>query len=107
MSRTTRLHFRPLLAVVGLFGLASLGAPAVSHAQDITPEQALLNSTPAPSFVVASDSRGSKSAIDGERALLGRSSRVPPVLSLAAGSPQKKIVDGEEALLGRGDELAR
>jgi hypothetical protein len=62
-----------MLAVAGFLGLAGLVAPAATHAQAISPGRALLNSTPILAYDGVTHAPATAPAVDGERALLGRS----------------------------------
>lgn len=100
MSRSTRSHPRRQYLVPGfvLIGLAASAANA--RAQSITPERALLNQIPTPTYRVVVAETHSPTPIDGTQALLSTST-VAAGSSLAIGSPgEGPAVDGTRALLG-------
>lgn len=103
MSRTIHSYAWRMLAVAGFLGLASLVAPAATHAQTISPERALLNTTPILAHGGVSHATAPARTVGGERALLGRSTAgVSSQPTLASGSLRKPgPVDGEQALLGK------
>jgi hypothetical protein len=107
MSRTTQSHKRQPFAAGLLVALAGLASPlATSQAQGPSPERALLNSIPV-SFGIAVGSE-SPTAIDGDRALLGRSAAVLGAPSLASRfHADALVVNGEQALLGQVSPSAR
>lgn len=111
MSRITHTRLVSALVVAGL--LAGAGLVQSADAQSIAPERALLNQTFAtgseigvdpihPSPIVALDG----AALDGERALLGRTQALrtwASELTFTAAEPLAVSlpIDGERALLGR------
>ncbi len=103
MSRTIHSYALRMLAVAGFLGVASLGAPAAAHAQIISPERALLNPTAVASYSSFTVAAGPSRSVDGESALLGRTTvGVSSQPRLASGSlGEARLVDGEEALLGK------
>ncbi len=103
MARTIHSHASRILAVTGFLGLASLVAPLAAHAQTITPERALLNTTPNVSYGGVAYATAPARTAEGERALLGRSTAgVSSQPTLASGSLRKPgPVGGEQALLGK------
>lgn len=103
MSQTFPSHAFRMVAVAGFLGLASLVAPAAIHAQTITPEKALLNPTPIASYHGISNAPTPARTVNGERALLGRSTAgVSSQPTLASDSLRhSQTVDGEQALLGK------
>lgn len=103
MSPTIPSHAFRMLAVAGSLGLASLVAPAATHAQAISPERALLNTTLIVSYDGVTQASALPHTVDGERALLGRSTAgASSQPTLASGSVREaQSVDGEQALLGK------
>jgi len=84
----------------GFVSLAVLGAAtAPAAAQSGTPERALLNVEPARYQAAAS---ADKPVVDGEQALLARSSFQVPEAAVAVTHSQleARAIDGERALLG-------
>ena len=73
MSRTIHSYAIRILAMAGFLGMASLVAPAATHAQTISPERALLNTTAVVSYSGVTVTAGPSRTVDGESALLGRS----------------------------------
>lgn len=72
MSRTIHSYANRMLAVAGLLGLATLVAPAPTHAQTISPEQALLNTTAIVSDSGLTVAVGPSHPVTGEEALLNK-----------------------------------
>ncbi len=103
MFRTIHSYAIRMLAVAGFLGVASLVAPAATHAQTISPERALLNTTAVVSYSRVTVAAGPSRTVDGESALLGRSTAgVSSQPTLASGSLREaRPVDGEQALLGK------
>jgi hypothetical protein len=96
-SRTARFVAGSLLTVVAVAGPLATG-----HAQSVSPERAFLNSASVTDRVVI-DSKLTAPTIDGNRALLGRSSpddSTTLVLATRSGG-RSNIVTGEQAFLGR------
>ena len=103
MSRTIHSYAIRMVAVAGFLGVASLVAPAATHAQTISPERALLNTTAVVSYSGVTVAAGPSRTVDGESALLGRSTvGVASQPTLASGSfRDARSVDGERALLNK------
>lgn len=103
MSRTIHSFAIRMLAVAGFLGVASLVAPAAIHAQTISPERALLNTTAVVSYSGVTVVAGPSRTVDGESALLGRSTvGVASQPKMAIGSlGEARPVDGERALLNK------
>jgi hypothetical protein len=104
MSRTIHSYANRVLAVAGFLGMATLVAPAATHAQITSRERALSSTTPFFSPSEATDAAAAQSrTADGESALLGRSAgrgSIEP--KVAAGSlGVSGPVNGEQALLSR------
>jgi hypothetical protein len=101
MSCTTHSYANRMLAVAGFLGMATLVAPAATHAQITSPERAYSEHTAFSSYskvpVAAEPSR----TADGELALLGRSAvDVTRLPKMAVGTLRDaRRVDGEQALL--------
>ena len=102
---TRSLHSYPvrIVSAAGLLGMATLVAPAATHAQITSPERAYSEQTAFSSYskvpVAAEPSR----TADGESALLGRSAvqatRQPKMTVRTRWDGQR--VDGEQALLNK------
>lgn len=103
MSRTIHSYAIRMLAVAGFLGVASLVAPAATHAQTISPGRALLNTTPIVSRGRAAVAPAPARTVHGEWALLGRSTAgVSSRPTLASGSFGKtRPFNGEQALLNK------
>ncbi len=103
MSRTINSAAVRMVAVAGFLGLATLIAPPHTHAQIISPEQALLNTTAVVSASGVSVAAGPSRPVDGESALLGRSTvGVSSQPKMAIGSlGEARPVNGEQALLNK------
>jgi len=85
-----------------LFAVASLVATATAHAQDITPERALLNSIRPTYNVIVIGNDPVTPVIDGNRALLGRFMLGTSIGSSTLGRSMEEnfLITGERALLG-------
>jgi hypothetical protein len=103
MSRTIHSYAIRMLAVAGFLGVATLVAPAATHAQTISPGRALLNTTSIVSHGGVTVAPAPARTVDGEWALLGRSTAgVSSQPTLASGSLRDAgPVDSEQALLGK------
>jgi hypothetical protein len=112
MSRTTRIHYAPALAVLAIIG-AGLVRPGAGFAQTVTGDHALLNRTAAAAELTAgftmipgSPIQSGSNEVEGERALLGRT-EIFRTWELHLGTaPMAQVVGefpitGERALLGR------
>jgi hypothetical protein len=100
MSHTTHIQSRSVVAA--LFAVAGLIATSTAHAQDITPERALLNSIPPAYSVIVVGNDVVTPVIDGDRALLGRFMLGTSIGSstLARSTDGNLVITGERALLG-------
>ena len=103
MTRSIKPHAVRMLLVAGFLGMATLIAPAATHAQITSPARASLN---IPAFSSASKLPGGAQpshAADGESALLGRSAvgvtEQPKISAGRIGKAQR--ADGEQALLNK------
>lgn len=103
MSRTIHSYAVRMLAAAGFLGMATLVAPAATHAQIISPERALLNTTAATSYIAVTTAEDPSPTVDGESALLGRSTiGLSTQSKVAIGSlGETRPIDGEQALLNK------
>lgn len=103
MSRTTHSNPVRMLAVAAFLGVATMVAPAATHAQISSPERALLNRTAVLPYSGVAVPPSPSRTMDGESALLGRSANVSSQPKMVIGSLGKaRSVDGEQALLNKG-----
>lgn len=90
--------------MAGFLGMATLVAPAATHAQSTSSERAS-STTAFSSYSKVTVGPGPSGTADGELALLGRSSvevtRQPKMTVGRMRGPRR--VDGEQALLNKGD----
>ena len=105
MTRSLHSYAVRMVSMAGFLGMATLVAPAASHAQITSPERAYSEHTAFSSYSQVPVAAERSRTADGESALLGRSSvevTRQPKITVGRLRPGRRV-DGEQALLNKVD----